>query len=77
MKPCWPTACAGDPARPIVLVQVTTPPEVPKPFCAGLVFAGPLCTEAAPILGWAEGKTWAEIRRYGAKRRWRLEVVRP
>lgn len=37
-------------------------------YCAGLIVEDERCTEAAPILGWALGKPWAELRRYFARK---------
>lgn len=66
----------SDPRNPSFIVQVTTPVWVRSPFCAGLVFEGPRCVEAAPILKWAVGKLWADVERCCKRQRWTLHVQR-
>jgi hypothetical protein len=39
-------------------------------FVAGLMMTGDVCTEAAPILKWAIGKTRADLRQYFTKKGW-------
>lgn len=53
-----------------MLVQVTAPR-----FCAGLVFKDERVEMAAPILGWAIGKTRHELRGYFAGIGWEARVV--
>lgn len=55
---------------PETVAQITAPH-----FCAGLVMRGDRCTEAAPILAWAVGKTCDELRAYFASRGWRAVMV--
>ena len=45
-------------------------------FVAALVTNGRHCTEAAPILGWAIGKTEDELRAYFVRKNWRASVIR-
>ena len=54
-----------------MVVQVTTPH-----FCAGLVFQGLTCTEAAPILHWAVNKDRDWLRAYFKRKGWKAAVVR-
>lgn len=63
------------PAPAWFLVQVTTATWEKPAFCAGTVWKGPWCVEAAPILHWARGKRWEEFERYCRKRKWRLHVI--
>ena len=56
---------------PETVAQITAPH-----FCAGLVMRGDRCTEAAPILAWAVGRTRDELRAYFAAKGWRAVVVR-
>lgn len=44
-------------------------------FCAGLVFEGQLCVEAAPILGWARGKRWGYVRGYFERKGYEVLVL--
>ncbi len=53
-----------------VLVRVVAPH-----FVAGLVLVRDQCTEAAPILRGAIGKTRAELRAYFAGRGWKASIV--
>jgi hypothetical protein len=46
-------------------------------FVAGIEFARGKCTEAAPILAWAKGKTEAEMRAYFKRKGWRASVIDP
>jgi hypothetical protein len=46
-------------------------------FVAYLVTVNGRCTEAAPILGWAIGKTESELRAYFARKNWKAIVVPP
>lgn len=39
-------------------------------FTAGMCMTGDVCTEAAPILKWAIGKSRDDLRRYFAKKGW-------
>lgn len=55
---------------PETLAQITA-----HHFCAGLVIRGDRCTEAAPILAWAVGKTRDELRAYFARKGWRAVVI--
>lgn len=43
-------------------------------FCAGLVLVEGRCTEAAPILGWAVGKTQDELAAYFRRKGWKAQV---
>ena len=45
-------------------------------FVAALVTDGCHCKEAAPILGWAIGKTEDELRAYFVRKNWRASVMR-
>lgn len=67
--------CLGD-SRHHRLVRVTTPAWQRQPFCCGLIFSGPWCIEAAPIMRWATGKQWATIEHTCKRMRWRTEVVK-
>jgi len=49
---------------PMALVRVMTAKHAPRAFCAGLVFRGPYCTEAAPILKHVRGWLWQDVQRY-------------
>lgn len=51
------------------LVQVTAPH-----FCAGLVFQGLICTEAAPILKWAVNKNRAWLWPYFERKGWKAVI---
>lgn len=46
-------------------------------FCAGLVFDGQtsLVTEAAPILKWAVGKSWAYCAAYFARKKYEVVLL--
>lgn len=57
---------------PETLAQITAPH-----FCAGIVMRGDRCTDAAPILRWAVGKTRDELRAYFTSRGWRAVMVQP
>jgi hypothetical protein len=55
-----------------VLVRVRAPH-----FCAGLVVllsTGVVTNETAPILAWARGKPWSEVRAYLDRRGWMYEA---
>lgn len=54
------------------LYQVTAPH-----FCAGLVFDGGTCIEAAPILKWARGMQMIYIDSYCKRKGWKLEKAAP
>jgi hypothetical protein len=45
-------------------------------FVAALVTVEGKCTEAAPILGWAIGKTEDELRAYFRRKAWKATEVR-
>ena len=60
---------------PEYLVQVTTHPEWRgQAFCAGMVWRGPWCIEAAPILRWAMGYRWEKFEAFCKRRGWQLHV---
>lgn len=44
-------------------------------FVAGLVTVNGHCTEAAPILRWAIGKSESELRAYFARKKWKAIQV--
>jgi hypothetical protein len=44
-------------------------------FCAALVMVDGRCTEAAPILKWAVGKSEEWLRAYFAQKRWKAIEV--
>ena len=52
------------------LWQVTAPH-----FVAGIVLAGDLCVEAAPILGWCRGRQRVYLRDYFQRRGWQVQLV--
>lgn len=41
-------------------------------FCAGLVFNGYICSDAAPILKLAKGKNKDYLRNYFGRKNWRI-----
>lgn len=43
--------------------------------CAGAVFNEGRCTQAAPILKWALGKTKGEVKRIATQKGWTWEYV--
>lgn len=51
-------------------------------YCAGLVIGrkrwntGVVCLEAAPILRWALGKSWLELRSYFERKRFEVVLMR-
>ena len=45
-------------------------------FVAGLVIVNDRCTEAAPILRWAIGKSRDELRAYFLSKSWAVSVVK-
>lgn len=45
-------------------------------FVCGIVTEGDVVVEAAPILRWSIGKTRQELRRYFARKRWGVQLVR-
>jgi hypothetical protein len=49
----------------MTLWQITAPH-----FCAALITSADVCTEAAPILGWAVGKRRDELRDFFARKGW-------
>jgi len=53
-----------------ILVRVVAPH-----FVACLIVVNRRCTEAAPILRWAIGKTADELRVYFAKREWQASII--
>lgn len=54
------------------LVRVVAPH-----FVAGIEFANGKCTETAPILAWAKGKSEHEMREYFKRKNWRASVINP
>jgi hypothetical protein len=54
-----------------VLVRVEA-----KHFVAGLYLEDDVCFAAAPILGWAVGKSAGELRPYFAARGWKATIIR-
>lgn len=46
-------------------------------FVAGMEFAHGKCTEAAPILAWAKGKSEDELRTYFRQKGWQASVINP
>jgi hypothetical protein len=63
-------------SKPPYLVRVMTAPDVEKPFCAGLIIDNEVCTQAAPILWWCEGKSAAWLSGHFKYRGWKATVVR-
>lgn len=53
-----------------ILFQVTTPY-----YCAGLVIVENIVTEAAPILHWTKGLTYAELFNYCRRKQWKFQKV--
>jgi hypothetical protein len=52
------------------MIRITAPY-----FCAGAVVYKGEVIDAAPIINWMIGKTIAELRRYCARKGYRLEVL--
>jgi len=46
-------------------------------FVAGLVMRDVRCADAAPILGWAVGKSYAELDGYFRRKQWRAIYLGP
>ena len=53
------------------LVRVAAPH-----FCAGLVVVNDVCTEAAPILGWAVGMNANHLRAYFKRKGWKATIAK-
>lgn len=60
---------------PMALVRVMTVKHAPRAFCAGLMFRGPYCVEAAPILKHMRGWLWADVKRYCRRHRLTAQLV--
>lgn len=59
-----------------ILAQVMTPPDVPKPFCAGIVLWDDKVVVTAPILRkWFAGKTRDQVREICRRQGWTVTVV--
>jgi hypothetical protein len=58
-----------------VLVQITSPSNISKPYCAGLVVENDHVVEAAPILRWTIGKHRDFIVKYFRNRGDKVEVT--
>lgn len=54
-----------------LLVRVKAPH-----FCAVLITVDDVCTEAAPILRWALGKSRDELRAYFARKQWEVIAMK-
>jgi hypothetical protein len=54
------------------LVRVVAPH-----FVAGIDIANGKCTEAAPILAWAKGRSADDLRTYFKKKGWQASVIDP
>ncbi len=68
----------GPAAPAISLIHDETLVRVVAPhFVAGLVCHGDHCTDAAPILEWAIGKTREDLRTYFANKGWTASIVIP
>lgn len=52
------------------MIRITAPH-----YCAGAVVYKSVVIDAAPIIRWMTGKTIAELRRYCARKGYRLEVL--
>lgn len=44
-------------------------------YCAGLVLTNGRCTEAAPILNWALGRSGDDLRQYFARKKFRVHEI--
>jgi hypothetical protein len=52
------------------LWQITT-----SYFCCGILIKKGVCVDAAPIMGWAKGKTLGEIKAWVLKKKGTIELV--
>lgn len=43
-------------------------------LCAGVVFVGSLCVDAAPIIKWMKGKQRSYIERYCQNKGWKFDA---
>lgn len=59
----------------MALVRVSTTRGARPGFCAGLVFRGPYCVEAAPILKHVRGWLWQDVQRYCRRYFLRTQLV--